>query len=636
MKPSAEIAGVWPSFLYALNRKRSAENKLLAQLAVGETQSELKDAETGGITFLRQWPGRDEVCVAAMERGDDPRLEVSRKSGAFTQHWRNLPAMLLCLGVDVVGILPVGGAWGQHTAVDLRFRPSMTALRLSRLVTHRLRPLTQGVSTGVGRQSWARAVEQRTQRSDPWLHGAPLGRRSVEEAAANLSFRLGAWLHLWKGFAKEVVTAPGLATSQMIALPSDPGTVSVDFFKLTWKRSFLAWSEAKKLFRVAEQRQTVFKAHPATARRRGPCTFYEEPQPVPEVIPLTEEEEAYQPLVTSILAKAYSVAIAEAARRETEEMMEAGRLPGDSDGFAARIACNLAYHAAQIRADLEHEEWVAQQFPPEVAEEEDYEREFEDDFFCEDEEEEELRLRGWGEENTSEEDVEAQGEREVEDVAAEVVYHGSCASNIKAETETPAEDEVEETDDVQSSAWRAPACAGLGHHRRLLWQFVPDIHPDHGAWAKEQLRPWTPITGRLVVCQLVEHVGGIRPAFQMKMDSFNSFRTFVSGVVIRGSSSGQLDLTTHVDYSWLHLGLYHNNGDGNGHSRFDHGGAPNGSILPRDHHFIDAANAGLLKGINRWNSITAASATTEYPMIDVTGFNSGHSCLLHCKDTFVH
>ena len=93
------------------------------------------------------------------------------------------PAMLLCLGVDVVGILPVGGAWGQHTAVDLRFRPSMTALRLSRLVTHRLRPLTQGVSTGVGRQSWARAVEQRTQRSDPWLHGAPLGRRSVEEAA---------------------------------------------------------------------------------------------------------------------------------------------------------------------------------------------------------------------------------------------------------------------------------------------------------------------------------------------------------------------------------------------------------------------------------------------------------------------
>lgn len=312
----------------------------IVRYRLGIWEGPIQDAETGGITFLRQWPGRDEVCVAAMERGDDPRLE----------------------------------------------------------------------------------------------------------AAANLSFRLGAWLHLWKGFAKEepfpllegrlaalcqqlgesVVTAPGLATSQMIA-------------------------------------------HMEEILPRL------EPQPVPEVIPLTEEEEAYQPLVTSILAKAYSVAIAEAARRETEEMMEAGRLPGDSDGFAARIACNLAYHAAQIRvADLEHEEWVAQQFPPEVAEEEDYEREFEDDFFCEDEEEEE--------ENTSEEDVEAQGEREVE-----------------AETETPAEDEeteedsaalvedpepqVEETDDVQRVI---QTCKG----------FIARLEEDHGAWAKEQLRPWTPITGR--------------------------------------------------------------------------------------------------------------------------------------------
>ena len=43
---------------------------------------------------------------------------------------------------DIVGIFNVGGGWGHHTAVDLRFRPSMTALRMSQLVRHHLRALT--------------------------------------------------------------------------------------------------------------------------------------------------------------------------------------------------------------------------------------------------------------------------------------------------------------------------------------------------------------------------------------------------------------------------------------------------------------------------------------------------------------
>ena len=40
-----------------------------------------------------------------------------------------------------MGIFNVG-AWGHHTAVDLRFRPSMTALRVSQLVRRHLRALT--------------------------------------------------------------------------------------------------------------------------------------------------------------------------------------------------------------------------------------------------------------------------------------------------------------------------------------------------------------------------------------------------------------------------------------------------------------------------------------------------------------
>ena len=45
---------------------------------------------------------------------------------------------------ELIGVFPVGGDWGQNTAVDIRFRPSLIAMRLSDLVRSTLRPfLTQ-------------------------------------------------------------------------------------------------------------------------------------------------------------------------------------------------------------------------------------------------------------------------------------------------------------------------------------------------------------------------------------------------------------------------------------------------------------------------------------------------------------
>ena len=103
---------------------------------------------------------------------------------------------------------------------------------------------------------------------------------------------------------------------------------------------------------------------------------------------LSVEEEALQPLVTSVLAGAYGQAISEAARRETAEMMRLGRLKGDTDSFAARVACNRLYEGAQARvADLEHQEWVKKQLVEEE-EEEVYSEDLEEDEFEEEEEEE--------------------------------------------------------------------------------------------------------------------------------------------------------------------------------------------------------------------------------------------------------
>ena len=102
---------------------------------------------------------------------------------------------------------------------------------------------------------------------------------------------------------------------------------------------------------------------------------------------LSPAEEALQPLVTSILARAYGLAISEAARRETAQMMRSGRLLGDSDAFAARVTCNLLYKGSQaLVADLEHAEWALAQFPPEE-EEEVYSEDLEEDAFDEEEEE---------------------------------------------------------------------------------------------------------------------------------------------------------------------------------------------------------------------------------------------------------
>ena len=62
-----------------------------------------------------------------------------------------------------------------------------------------------------------------------------------------------------------------------------------------------------------------------------------------------------------------------------------------SEGFSVQ-AEDLIRRDTKPSRNLSHQpEWPWS--PPGL---EDYEREFEDDFFCEDEEEEELRLRGWG------------------------------------------------------------------------------------------------------------------------------------------------------------------------------------------------------------------------------------------------
>jgi len=271
------------------------------------------------------------------------------------------------------------------------------------------------------------------------------------EAAANLSFRLGGWLHLWKGFIGEepfpllegrlsalcqqlgesVVTAPGMATKQMIA----------------------------------HMNQLLPRLVP--------------PSPLPEPVrwPFTEKDEAMFPLVTAILSKAYNAAILEASRRETEAFMAEGRLAGDSDRFAARITCNMLYRSSQrLVADLEHQDWAAAQFPPEEEQENDYSDDLEDDPFDEDEEEDQ----------TSEDDVEEMGERTVQE-------QEEPEEEFEAEEEDDEEDviahvdepevEVEETDDVRPII---ETCKG----------FIASLESDHGAWARKQLRPWTPPSRR--------------------------------------------------------------------------------------------------------------------------------------------
>jgi len=274
------------------------------------------------------------------------------------------------------------------------------------------------------------------------------------EAAANLSFRLGGWLHLWRGFIGEepfpllegrlaalcqqlgesVVTAPGMATTQMIA----------------------------------HMEQLLPRLVPPT------------PPPEPVRWPFTEDEKALQPLVTTILSKAYNAAISEAARRETEAAMFEGRIAGDSDRFAARVTCNMLYRASQrLVADLEHQDWAAAQFPPEEEQEAEYSDDLEEDPFDEDEEEDQ----------TSEDDVEEVGERKIEDHP----QPRTPEDEVEAEEEEDPEDViahvedpeilVEETDDVRPVI---ETCKG----------FIASLETDHGSWAHERLRPWTPSSRR--------------------------------------------------------------------------------------------------------------------------------------------
>ncbi|CAK9086901.1 unnamed protein product [Durusdinium trenchii] len=271
------------------------------------------------------------------------------------------------------------------------------------------------------------------------------------EAAANISFRLGGWMHLWRGFVgqepfpflegrlgalcqqlgESVVTAPGMATTQMIA----------------------------------HMEQLLPRLEPP------------EPPPEPEKWVMTSEEEAMQPLVTDILAKAYSSAISEAARREKQAMMHDGRLAGDSDRFAARVTCKLIYQASQrLVADLEHQDWAALHFPPEEEEEHEYSDDLAEDPFEEDDEEED---------QTSEEAVEDLGERHVEDpeqLEDEEEYSQHDPEDVIALVDDP-EVEVEETDDVRPVI---QVCKG----------FIASLESDHAAWARRQLRPWTPPSRR--------------------------------------------------------------------------------------------------------------------------------------------
>ena len=54
-------------------------------------------------------------------------------------------------GQDLIGVFPVGGPWGRHTALDIRFRPSLGALRFCQLVKRELRAVLLPVS---GKACW--------------------------------------------------------------------------------------------------------------------------------------------------------------------------------------------------------------------------------------------------------------------------------------------------------------------------------------------------------------------------------------------------------------------------------------------------------------------------------------------------
>eukprot|EP00933_Yihiella_yeosuensis_P025346 TRINITY_DN1968_c0_g1_i1.p1 TRINITY_DN1968_c0_g1~~TRINITY_DN1968_c0_g1_i1.p1 ORF type:complete len:1593 (+),score=400.23 TRINITY_DN1968_c0_g1_i1:632-4780(+) len=268
------------------------------------------------------------------------------------------------------------------------------------------------------------------------------------EAAANLTVRISGWRHLWTGFAPEepfplldgrlpalsqqlsesVVTAPGKATEQMIA-------------HMEHKLPELEESEPEE---------------------EAP-----EPEPVEEPTPaLTEEEEAVQPVVLTTLSKVYGVALSEIGRREIDAEIARGRLPRDTDSFAASIICLKIYALAKPRVDkLQHDDEMSQHYTDaeeEFEEESDGSYEEEQDALEEEPEEEE-------EAETSEEEVEEQGEVQVEEPEP-------VEEKEPDPQEEPAEDPIER---------ELPIVAGFLRYKKVASE-----------WAEDALRPLTPISGR--------------------------------------------------------------------------------------------------------------------------------------------
>ena len=76
------------------------------------------------------WKLKADLSTLALE-DLDPILSTMTDMGAQVQ----------CRD-DIVGLFNTGGPWGRHTAVDLRYKPCMSAMRMSQLVRHHLRALT--------------------------------------------------------------------------------------------------------------------------------------------------------------------------------------------------------------------------------------------------------------------------------------------------------------------------------------------------------------------------------------------------------------------------------------------------------------------------------------------------------------
>ena len=97
----------------------------------------LKGAGLGFLCRLVRCPGSVSVLHRTM-------LSGMSDMGSHCSQVQCRADLCECLSAvdDIVGLFNTGGSWDRRTAVDLRFRPSATALRMSQLVRHHLRTLT--------------------------------------------------------------------------------------------------------------------------------------------------------------------------------------------------------------------------------------------------------------------------------------------------------------------------------------------------------------------------------------------------------------------------------------------------------------------------------------------------------------